>query len=196
LEPEGDPGMMEKKEIQANLEGENPALTQKKFDVIAPYLLASVYIKTRNLSIPPPDNAKDLALSIFADFVSDILLHKRKREKQFSDKLKEVIRKKGEEIEAEVDSVYGAIKKIGFVGPLEYKQEQWRKAALRFFLIHQKKFKFVKREYLEEANLYSFGTNQFQRNFKRKLLQKIISAECREIYSGKSLLSAFKLKRN
>lgn len=78
----------------------------------------------------------------------------------------------------EVESLFKAIKKVGFSGRNpDANDETWQKVTLQHFDKNQKQFNFVKREYLEDKDLYAFADGQASRDFKGCLHQKIIEGK-------------------
>ena len=78
----------------------------------------------------------------------------------------------------EIEKLYKPIKEIGFSGRNPNADDAaWREAALQHFHKNQKQFKLVKREYLEDKDLYAFTVGQEARDFKGSLLQKIVEGK-------------------
>jgi len=82
----------------------------------------------------------------------------------------------------EVESLFVAIKEIGFSGRNPNANEKaWREAALEHFDRNKKRFRLVKRGYLEDEDLYAFADGQASRDFKGRLHQRV----CEERGFGK-----------
>ena len=116
----------------------------------------------------------------FADLIinslADIIIHSDK-------KIKELIKEKilGEAffrlfqtVKPEIDKLYNAISSVGFSSSIHNAEKKWKKAALEAFDDSKKGFKAIKREYLEDNNLYYFAGGQAKRDFEGKIFQKII----------------------
>lgn len=74
----------------------------------------------------------------------------------------------------EVEALFASIKEVGFSAQnLNANDETWQEVALHHFDKNQKHFSLVKREYLEDKDLYAFTLGQEARDFKGGVLQKI-----------------------
>ena len=76
------------------------------------------------------------------------------------------------------ERVYAAINQVGLSrrkdrqgNPIN--PDDWRRAALERF-DETKKWKYIKRDYLEDDELYALNPGQEKRDFEGRLLQKII----------------------
>jgi len=127
------------------------------------------------------DHASSTFTRIYPDWpgLENILFKKEDAEmlvfedtEEFSDaeeKIKRVIL----EAAPEVKKIYNAIKRgagfTGRVGP-----EKWQSEAIKEFDNFRKEFSFIKREFLEDINAFSFNNSQSGRDFIGPLLQKIL----------------------
>jgi len=76
-------------------------------------------------------------------------------------------------VKPEIEKIYSAIKSIGFSGYLVDAKKKWKMAALEAFDDSKKGFETIKREYLEDDDLYDLTTGKERRDFEGRMLQKI-----------------------
>lgn len=74
----------------------------------------------------------------------------------------------------EIKEIYSAIKNIGFSSRIVDAEKKWKTAALNRFDDSKKGFEFIKREYLEDDDIYRFTSGQERRDFEGKVLQIIL----------------------
>jgi hypothetical protein len=79
-----------------------------------------------------------------------------------------------EEAMPEIQDIFSAIKRIGFSGRLPEPEIAWKEAALKRFDDSKKGYESIKREFLEDDDIYRFTGGQEKRDFEAKLLLKII----------------------
>lgn len=96
------------------------------------------------------------------------------------------------EAEPEIDEIYSSIKKVGFSGRLVNGPEKWRKAALERYDDSRHGFNYIKREFLEDGDLYDFAPGQERRDFYGKLFTKIIKSMGLGNYGGQRLRKLLK----
>ncbi len=77
-------------------------------------------------------------------------------------------------VKPEIEKIYSAIKSIGFSSRLFDAERKWKGAALEAFDDSIKGFEAIKREYLEDDDLYFLTGGKERRDFEGKMLQKII----------------------
>lgn len=76
-------------------------------------------------------------------------------------------------VRPEIESLYAEIKKVGFTSQV-IDDKEWKKAALNQFDNNKFEYIYIKREYLEDKQIYFFSGGQERRDFIGKVLQKII----------------------
>jgi len=97
------------------------------------------------------------------------------------------------EVAPEVESLFKAIKKVGFSGRNpDANDETWQEVALLHFDKNQKEFNIVKREYLEDKGLYAFVAGQEARDFKGCLHQNILEGKGLGKHSARNLADLHK----
>lgn len=75
-------------------------------------------------------------------------------------------------VRAEIESLYDAVKKMGFSGrDVSATEQQWQTAALTHFDDNEAEFKFIKRKYLEDRKIYYFTGGKERRDFIGRLLK-------------------------
>ena len=74
-------------------------------------------------------------------------------------------------IEPEIDELFMAIRKVG---TKDYVPVKWKEAVLSRFDDSKKGFKSIIREDLEDDNLYSLRSDHEKKDFRAKLLQKVL----------------------
>lgn len=94
-------------------------------------------------------------------------------------------------IKPEIKRIFSAIKKVGFSGRLNDAETNWREAALTAYGDSKKGFRFLRREYLEDKELYFFTGGQGKRDFESKLYRKIIAGLEFGNYGGQRLWKLF-----
>ena len=92
----------------------------------------------------------------------------------------------------EIERIYSSIKRVGFSARKHISDEEWRAPALRSFDEHENAFEYVKREYLEDINVYALSPGKEKRDFYGRILQKIISGTGVGNFSRQSLLNLYK----
>lgn len=104
-------------------------------------------------------------------------------------RIKELI----EKIRPEMESLYAAVKKVGFsVRAGHVTEEHWQNAALAYFDRHQDDFQFIKREYLEDKELYFFSGGKERRDFIGRVLSKIILDRALESLGSRRLYEIYR----
>lgn len=79
------------------------------------------------------------------------------------------------EAHREILQLYEAVKrKVGFSGRVADGEEKRRKVALERFGADPSEFKHLRQEHLEDSLLYQYGGGQEKRNFRNRLLKKIL----------------------
>ena len=91
-------------------------------------------------------------------------------EKGFSSEVRELILKSKHEIE----TIYSAIKNIGFTDNDPDKDKKWKQLAIRRYEQNPEQFEYIKKEFLEDKGVYAFTGSQSKRDFFGKMLQQII----------------------
>ena len=71
-------------------------------------------------------------------------------------------------VKPEVESVFSALKEVGFTAD----PETWQPAVIEEF--KKSDFHYIKQEFLEDKNIYVFNPSKEKRDFIGKLLQKIV----------------------
>lgn len=74
-------------------------------------------------------------------------------------------------VRPEIESIFAEIKKVGFTSQV-IDEKEWMKAALNQF--DNNNFEYIKREYLEDKQIYFFSGGQEKRDFIGKVLKEII----------------------
>lgn len=145
----------------------------------------------RNYIKPDPASKKNIykpdSPYITIDFLSDIVVELYYGKKIKKSSLEIEIINFMNKVLAEITKIYNVLKIIGFSGGKTNTQDDYRNAALNYFDENYKKFKYLKREYIEDFNLYSFVGGQETR-FKSKLFQKMVSDSGFGEYAERDLL--------
>jgi hypothetical protein len=77
-------------------------------------------------------------------------------------------------VRPEIELLYSAIKAVGFSGrSVNANEAGWEDAALACFDKNKDKFHFIRREHLEDIDLYIFSDSQQKRDFVGRLLRKV-----------------------
>jgi len=95
----------------------------------------------------------------------------------------------------EIEPLYAAVKKVGFSGrKVKITEKQWQNAALAYFDRHRNEFKIVKREYLEDKELYFFSGGKERRDFIGKVLQRITVDQGLGLKSAQGLYAMYRYR--
>lgn len=94
----------------------------------------------------------------------------------------------------EIDLIYESIKKIGFKGSIADRESKHKKAALNCFDDSSQCFEAIKREYLEEDDTYILNYGQEHRDFKSKMLKRIVGDNLPLKAGGRRILKEFRDK--
>ena len=98
------------------------------------------------------------------------VLYQKEKDSSGGNELTDLIRKAAPELE----SLHAAVKKGGYNIPEPNPEERYKERALKKFQEKGRSFIFVKKQYLEDKNVYLFGGGQEKRDFIGKVLQKIV----------------------
>jgi hypothetical protein len=96
----------------------------------------------------------------------------------------------------EVDTIYHAIKRVGLSDKILHRRKKSKAAALTQFDLEPGKFRYIKKHFLEDINLYTFTIGQEKRNFYGKLFQLIIENHGLGKYNHQNLYWLYKKMLN
>ena len=130
---------------------------------------------TKKIKIPLPDLL----------FPEDSKLQKSPASNQITDLINKA--------RPEIQTVYEAIKSVGFSSGKSGKsipsERSWQYTALDKFDRNKGKFKYIKKDYLEDKSVYAFTGGQEKRDFVGRMLQKMIfdrdlgKKSCKNLYN-------------
>jgi len=148
-------------------------------------------IESRSLSYNFEPGFADLMINSLADMV---ITHSVKINKKAINraKLPKTLLPLFRIVKPEIDKIYGAVKNIGFSSGLIDAERKWKGAALEAFDDSVKGFEAIKREYLEDDDIYFFSGGQERRDFEGKILQKIIRGNGLGVYGAQFLRDLYK----
>jgi hypothetical protein len=120
----------------------------------------------------------DLIINTLADMCLNFKLPPKK---QIPDAFNPIF----ESVKPEIEKIYSAIKKVGFSARQHRTAKDYMNAALRCFDNSNNEFEAIKREYLEDDELFFFGNEQQRRTFEAKILNKIFKDIMKDLGCGK-----------
>ena len=97
-----------------------------------------------------------------------------------------------ENAKPELDTIFGAIKRIGFSARVIEPEPKWKAAALIQFDLEPEKYSCIKRSFLENISLYAFSDGQNKRDFYGRILQLIIEDHGLGKYNYQVLYESYK----
>ena len=150
-------------------------IQKQELEVIEKLLLVAA-LKQEGLidSLPHNYNLGPGVSTLIINTLAELLVSKLIKKKKRKEIIVEALGPLMQHIKPEIDKIYAAIKMVGFSSRIDATEENWRKAALDAFVDSQKGFQAIKKEHLEDEELYSFTPGKEKRDFEEKLLIKII----------------------
>ena len=121
-----------------------------------------------------PDNLGASAKSsiILAEMCVDLAWGKVSKKIDIPNEVKEII----EQAYSEIDYFYSIIKSVGIKG-VSNREEKWKKTILKRYDDSRKGFRYIKKSYLDDYDLYLVDDTNSKRDFQSILFQKIITDE-------------------
>jgi hypothetical protein len=94
------------------------------------------------------------------------------------------------EAKPEIETIYNAIKEVGF-SSRNISEAAWKKKAEGVFAEQRGNFKLIKSEYLQDRNIYFLNPGKEKRDFVGALLKKIVEKETGKLIGGQKLYDKY-----